>query len=244
MGAQTRYATGEGRVGPTSLRVRKKAQQHRTLLRAAESLFRQKGYEATRMDEIAALAEVATKTVYNYFRTKQHFLIGLLDEDRLRIEASYQAISDDPPTDPTEGLAQLIYADVGDVRSDEDKRYWRELLAASTRVHGHPEDRFEANRRMFTRHIERLLRHYQAQGKISRQLNLRVAVDLVYAVNAYDFRHYCASASSVPADVLRLARGQMRSLLKSWQGTDVVRQKSGVDERADGRKRNGARLAE
>lgn len=202
---------------PASLRSRKKARQRAELVRIAQLLFREKGYDATRMDDIATRAEVATKTVYNYFATKQDLLIALLDEDRHRSETAYEAVVDDPPSEPAEALARLIYADLGDVRSDEDKRLWRELLAASTRGHQKPEDEFEANRRLFTRHIERLLRHFQAQGAISSRIDLQLAVDLVYAVNAYDFRYFCASSSCTQDDILKLACGQMRLLVESWK---------------------------
>jgi len=200
-----------------SLRKRKKEAQQRALLDAAAELFRRRGYEATRVEDVAARAEVSTKTVYNYFPTKQALIVGLLDRDRDRLRSDYDRVLRAPPTDPAEGLAALIRADVGDVETEADKRLWRELLAVATRGHRQVIDDFESNRRDFTSYIERLLRAYVDNGQLSSTLPIDVAVDIVYAVNAFDFRQYCAARGMKPADVLAQARQQMKLLVEGWQ---------------------------
>jgi AcrR family transcriptional regulator len=199
------------------LRTRKKAAQQRILLDAAAELFRRRGYEATRMEDVAAHAEVSTKTVYNYFPTKQGLIVGLLNRDRDRLRIDYERVLNAPPTDPAEGLAALIRADVGDVETDADKRLWRELLAVATRGHRRALDDFESNRRDFTSYIERLLKDYVDKGQLASTLAIDVAVDMVYAVNAFDFREYCAAKRMKPSDVLAQARRQMRLLVEDWR---------------------------
>jgi len=200
-----------------SLRLRKKEAQQRVLLDAAAELFRRQGYEGTRVEDVAAHADVSTKTVYNYFPTKQGLILGLLNRDRERLRNDYERVLQRPPADPADGLAALIRADVGDVETDADKRLWRELLAAATRGHSHAHDEFESNRRDFTRYIARLVRHYIDKGELSGALPLKTAVDIVYAVNAYDFREYCAAEGMKPVDVLVQARRQMRLLVNGWR---------------------------
>jgi AcrR family transcriptional regulator len=206
----------ELKQGTRSLRARKKLQQRAELLSAATVLFRDRGYEETRIEDIAVRADVSTKTVYNYFPTKQQILIDLLSEDRKSLVASYEKVVKNPPADLAEALARLIRADVGDVRTADEKKLWRELLAAETRAHVQAEDEFQSNRNMFMEYIERLLLHYKKAGKLSATLSIPVAVDVVYAINAHDFRQYCAEEKSSPADVLNWARQQMRHLVASW----------------------------
>jgi AcrR family transcriptional regulator len=200
----------------TSLRERKKARQRAELLVTTAELFRRHGYEQTRMEDIAARASVSTKTVYNYFPTKQRVLIELLDQDRVRLQAAYEDVLGAPPDDPAIGLARLIRADVGDVLTIEDKRLWRELLGAATRGHDRAEDEFDSNRRMFTRYIERLLQRYIQAGRLCSALPIAVATDMIYAVSAYDFREYCADEATTPEDLECRARGQMALLVSSW----------------------------
>lgn len=199
-----------------SLRARKKLQQRSDLLRIAAELFREHGYEETRIEDIATRAEVSTKTVYNYFPTKQTILVHLLSEDRRNLSDAYEAVVSDPPADLSEGLALLIRADVGDVRSNDDKKLWRELLAAETRAHAQTEDEFESNRKIFVDYVEQLLTHYKKQGKLSAKLSIPIAAEMVYAINAYDFRQYCAEPTATPAKLLNWARQQMRHLVSSW----------------------------
>ena len=49
-------------------------------MRAAETLFAQKGYRKTRIEDIADIAEVSVGTVYGYFKNKEELLVHVLDD--------------------------------------------------------------------------------------------------------------------------------------------------------------------
>jgi TetR/AcrR family transcriptional regulator, mexJK operon transcriptional repressor len=54
------------------------AQKQRAILDAATEVFLQKGYLATNMDEIAALAAVSKQTVYKHFSTKGALFVEIV----------------------------------------------------------------------------------------------------------------------------------------------------------------------
>jgi AcrR family transcriptional regulator len=67
------------------LRERKKQQLRQTILEAAVDLFRERGFDATRVQDILERAEISLGTFYNYFPGKD----AVLDEFGRDLIASY-----------------------------------------------------------------------------------------------------------------------------------------------------------
>jgi AcrR family transcriptional regulator len=197
------------------LRPRKRAKQRLDLLHAASVLFRQKGYEATRMEDIAAKAGVSTKTVYNYFPTKRELLFAFLDRDRAEMADAYEAVIEASHQDPAEALARLMIADYGGVATAQEKSLWRELMAAAVLSHDAAYDEFEGYRRPFSQCIERLIRGFQSSGKLSKRLDVALATGIVHTIHSENFRQFCAVKKLTAADKRKLARRQMEQLMKS-----------------------------
>ena len=70
---KTDEPTGEKAVG---LRERKKARTRATIQQQALRLFRDQGYEATTMEQIAEASEVSPSTVFRYFATKEELVVS------------------------------------------------------------------------------------------------------------------------------------------------------------------------
>ena len=67
-------------------RERKKQEVRRRIRRAAMQLFEEKGYEASTIDEIAARADVAKGTFFNYFPRKDSLLLEAAANVTERVE--------------------------------------------------------------------------------------------------------------------------------------------------------------
>lgn len=74
-----------GLDGHVGLRERKKQRARELIAETAQRLFRERGFDAVTVDEVAREAEVSRMTVFNYFPTKEDlFYVGLeLYEERL-----------------------------------------------------------------------------------------------------------------------------------------------------------------
>lgn len=68
---------GERALG---LRERKKRKTRATLINAAVGLCDSQGFDATTVDQIAAVADVSSRTFSRYFATKEAIALALIDE--------------------------------------------------------------------------------------------------------------------------------------------------------------------
>ncbi|MEY3514580.1 MAG: HTH-type transcriptional regulator RutR, partial [Pseudomonadota bacterium] len=67
-------------IDPHHKRERRKQARPGELLQAALSLFVEKGFAATRVEEVAALAGVSKGTLFLYFETKEDLLKAVIRE--------------------------------------------------------------------------------------------------------------------------------------------------------------------
>ena len=79
----------EGNQPAPGLRERKKAKTRAAIQRHALQLFREQGYEATTVEQIAEAAEVSPSTFFRYFGTKEE--VALYDDFDPLIIAAFEA---------------------------------------------------------------------------------------------------------------------------------------------------------
>ena len=81
-----------------SLRERKKARTRAAIREHALRLFREQGYEATTVEQIAAAAEVSPSTFFRYFPTKEDVVLRDDFDDRVFEAFERQPVSVPPVT--------------------------------------------------------------------------------------------------------------------------------------------------
>jgi AcrR family transcriptional regulator len=102
----------------TGLRERKNTEVKQALFKAAMRLFREKGFDATSVDEIAEQAGFSRATYFNHFGTKQGVLrfFGQRLEDRMeRLLAEA-----DPGTTPLERIRAMLSTMVREVEQHRE----------------------------------------------------------------------------------------------------------------------------
>ncbi|RSM71527.1 TetR family transcriptional regulator [Actinoplanes sp. ATCC 53533] len=98
-----------------SLRDRKRARTRQALVDAATVLFERDGYDETTVADIAAAAEIGTRTFFSYFASKEELLFP---ESDARVRAAVEAIAARGPDDgPAEVLLRALHK-VGDDSDD------------------------------------------------------------------------------------------------------------------------------
>ncbi len=96
-------------VAPAGLRERKKAKTRAAIREHALRLFREQGYAATTVEQIAEAAEVSESTFFRYFPTKEDVVLQD-DFDRLAIEALEQQPPELRPIAALRGATRAAFA--------------------------------------------------------------------------------------------------------------------------------------
>jgi len=98
-----------------SLRERKRTRTREALIEAAAELFERRGYDGTTIADIAAAADISTRTFFSYFASKEDVLFPDADA---RVLAALTAIDERRPDErPTEILLRALseLGDAGDL---------------------------------------------------------------------------------------------------------------------------------
>ncbi|MBE1469974.1 TetR family transcriptional regulator [Kibdelosporangium phytohabitans] len=111
----------------TGLRERKKARTRTAIQQHALRLFKERGFQATTVEQIAEAAEVAPSTVFRYFPTKED--LAVLDDYYSIADAMSAAVAAQPPgVSPVEAMRAAFHAVfTGFSPEDRAARYERDL---------------------------------------------------------------------------------------------------------------------
>jgi AcrR family transcriptional regulator len=111
------------------LRAKQKADRAERIIQAGAALFRVDGFDAVRMEAIAAQAEVAAGTVYNYFPTKGDLLVAIVSREVEEVLAAGEVTVANPPADVVGALSQLVHGYYDHSLHYLSKDMWRAAMA-------------------------------------------------------------------------------------------------------------------
>ncbi len=111
------------------LRERKKAATRKRILDCAARMFRDDGYEASRIEDIAEAAELSVATFYNYFGSKADLLLAALLEETAMVMEAVEACIRAPQPSLEEGFGAIIGIYFGKSFQYSSREVWRMALA-------------------------------------------------------------------------------------------------------------------
>ena len=111
------------------LRERKKARTRAAIRQQALRLFRQQGYDATTVEQIAEAAEVSPSTFFRYFPTKEDVVL----QDDMEFRWADALRSQPPDLPPIAAIRASMLAAMGTL-SEEDLQLLQESAQLSTTV--------------------------------------------------------------------------------------------------------------
>ena len=166
----------------TGLRERQKADRNRRILEAASSLFRAQGYDAVRIEDIAAAAEVSAGTCYNYFSTKGDLLLAIVSMEVEEVVTAGRAVVDAPPPDIAGALNGLIRLYYDHSLHYLSKEMWRKAMALSIEAPASPfSQRYTELDAMLSAQVSDLIASLKARGLTRPDLDSSVLGQIVFS---------------------------------------------------------------
>lgn len=165
------------------LREKHKIKRTEQVLDAADTLFRDQGYEETKIEEIAELASVASATVYNYFKNKPNLLMEIalrhiraaVPERRKFIES----LSDDP----MEGIIAFEKLLANQAVRHLTPECWRVVMSAQfVDTDGVAHRTARRLDLIIRRQYAVLLSNYQEKGRIRADVDISVLCDILIGI--------------------------------------------------------------
>lgn len=165
----------------TGLRARQKADRNRRLTEAAVELFRDAGYDAVRIEDIAARAEVSVGTFYNYFETKGDLLVSIVTMEVEEVISTGAAVLADPPDDPAEAILRLLDGYFDHSLVYLTKEMWRRAMAISIEAPTTPFSlHYTELDRKLAGQICLLIARLQVAGRLCADLPARALGDMLF----------------------------------------------------------------
>jgi AcrR family transcriptional regulator len=165
----------------SGLREKQKANRHTRILETATMLFRENGYDAVKMETIAAAAEVSIGTIYNYYQNKGDLLVAIVTLEVNEVLSAGDRVIAKPPKTAAKAIDMLIGNYVEHSLVYLSKEMWREAMAISIRQ---PESPFgltyAALDVALARQVFRLIERLQQQGLIVAKVDAKSIGELIF----------------------------------------------------------------
>ncbi len=185
------------------LRAKQKADKNRRILEAAGALFRELGYDAARIEDIAARAEVSPGTVYNYYQNKGEMLVATVAMEVTEVLEDGEAIVANPPADIARALSTLIDSYYDHSLMYLSKAMWRAAMAISIRQPETPLSRqyTELDGRLAAQ-VVRLVETLQARGVARADVDARALGEVLFNNLNMMFMEFCKD-ETMPLEALK-----------------------------------------
>ena len=165
----------------TGLRAQNKADRTRRILESASRLFRESGFDAVRIEDIALDAQMSPGTVYNYFSTKGDVLLAIVAMEVEEVLIAGEALVANPEGGFDGAMTKLIGGYYDHSLKYLSKAMWRTAMAQSI---AHPETAFsrhytELDQRL-TDQIGALIMKLQSRGDLRTDLEPKVLGVIIF----------------------------------------------------------------
>lgn len=191
------------------LRERKKQATSRRIVEKATRLFLKNGYEETRIEDVAAEAELSIQTFYNYFASKADILLAIIADETEMVLAKGGKTILRPHADAAVAFHELVKTYYSNSFSATTRQMWRIAMA---RVMSDPTAEFSrgyiALDKQFTVQVVHFLTRMQSAGLIRSDVDPGSLGELLFNNVSLNFMEHVRGETKTIDEALATVRRQ------------------------------------
>lgn len=176
---------------------RKKANTKEKIFHTAITLFEQKGYENTTVDEIAQKADVAKGTFFNYFPKKSSLLIYLIQKNVDALPSRLETEIADKPLSAKKKIIKLIELLASDY-DHKNSELSKSLLLESFKNYGDLIYEENINQVKVINILEKIITEGKANNEISNEVNTQMLTELIIGTYFYSIFLWVFGKKNIP----------------------------------------------
>jgi AcrR family transcriptional regulator len=197
------------------LRERQRTSRRQRILDAALELFIEKGFDATKSEEIAEKAEMALGTIYNHFSSKGEILLTLAAIENENLEDCGDQFKIDPNATASDAFLALIgsYYDPKNLFLNKD--LWRIAFAqAFTDISSSGARRLRQSDKVLTQQVVDLARALQTRKLIPERIDPEILGTTLFNTINMLFFEFTRSENMTEEQVRKMNREALNSILQ------------------------------
>lgn len=193
----------------TGLRAKKKANTAQRIIEEASRSFEAKGYDNTRIEDIAANTDLSVATFYNYFRSKADILLSsitneteiVLAEAARCIEGTYDSVE--------EAFDALVTTYFTTSFSKTPRSLWR-IAVSQTMLNPNSEfcQKYVKMDEELTQQSKQFIRTMQKAGKLRSDVDADQIAELLFNNINMNFINFIRDDTLTAEDVRRIVNAQ------------------------------------
>ncbi|RWR09221.1 TetR/AcrR family transcriptional regulator [Paenirhodobacter populi] len=199
------------------LRAKNRRLKQEALIAAATRLFEEKGFDATQMEEVAAMAGTATATAYNYFDSKNKLLTTImLRQLRLNLPARRRLLND-LPEHPVEGIIAFERLLAQQTLRLLGKRAWRAVFRAGYDNEDSGLKRIGKTLSwIISLHYRRMFEIYRQRGRLAPDVDVSLAAELTVIAGTAYFSRFLMHDEMTVEELLEFIPSYAKVILSPW----------------------------
>ena len=205
-------------VRPRGLRERNRETRHRRILECASVLFRQRGYDAVKIEEIAETAELSVGTIYNYYKNKGDILVAIVAMEVNDVLAMGERIVANPPRDAQKAVDGLVMGYMDHALTYLNKEMWRQAMAIALIQPTSPSGKAYSDLDSALSHqTVRLLERLISMGSLRKDIDAAVVGELIFNAINNAFVSFVKDENQGLTLLKAILRRQLRLLIATLQ---------------------------